>query len=149
MNKPPTKRKPKLELPDPAHHLGQKELYRALRQVIIDLRSLMVKSNDLHMMIEFANVIHPGSIFDEGRLPLASERGKSGSQRKEACVLARVSQAVIAYWRYRLVEEGREKDVLKMVVEKQLDQLRQLHQKGLVKCEVTGDEKQGFELVLS
>ena len=149
MSKPPTVRKSKLELPDPEHHLGQKELYRALRQVIIDLRSLMTKGDDIHMMIEFANVINPGSIFDEGRLPLASEHGKSGSQRYGACILARVSQVVMAYWHYKLAEESEAKDELKTVVQRGVRQLRQLQQKGLVKCEVIGDEKQGFELVLS
>lgn len=151
MSRPPSKRK--TEFPDPQEYRGNKELYKRLRKVIIDLRSQMTKGDDMRILIEFSNVINPGSLFDPGRLPLVSYSGRSMSQRRASCLLAKISNTILIYWAYQLDDQCSDPDIISGYatlegVEKLTSELELIRDKGLKTFKIDGTEERGFFLVM-
>lgn len=133
-----------LELPDPKEYRGNKEVYKRLRSVVIGLRSQLTHEEDLRRMVEFANVIHPGSFCDPGRLPFVSYSGSCKSPKPEHCLLAKVSRTILAYWDYKLGTLG-QSATLEMI-ENLVEELEAVQKKGLRAYKVEGSEEHGYML---
>lgn len=138
MSRPPKTRKP--EFPDPDVHATKKDLYKEIRETVINLRGFTPKGGDRNTMISYANVIQPGSFIDEGRLPYIGRNDKAKSKRKIECVFALLNNLIAAYWQFKLSGSGESK------VRELLDEARAILKNGLKKYKVAGDEANGYTL---
>lgn len=144
---PAPKPKQPIEFPDLDQHTDMTELRKEIRDVVLDLRSVVRKGESQGILVEFASVIHPGSFADPGRLPRDSTNARCKRKRKDECLFAIISTMIQMYWRMVLDPDDRRNANRSKIIRAELAALRGIASKGLDGCRIDGDDQKGYTLL--
>lgn len=141
------KPKPKIEFPDPDQYADLADLRKQIREIILDLRTVMRKGEGQSILVEFSSVIHPGMFADPGRLPRDSSTGRSRVSHKTECLYAIISAMIQTYWDLVLMPDDSHNKVRLEFIRTKLAFLKEVKRKSLVLYKVDGDDRRGYTLI--
>jgi hypothetical protein len=146
LSKPPKRKSSVPEFPNPDKRADKERLRKDIREVLLLLRVEMKKGAERNMLAQLASVVHPGSYFDESRLPYYAPTGITRIERKSWCVLALASKLILDYWNYALSDDDTMFGHDPADIKKQLETLREVVVNGLAKYKINGNPAKGYTL---
>jgi len=96
--KPPKKKE--ISFPDPDFHQQKKDFHKQIREIIFGFYSVIPRSKNRDLLLEFADNIIPGKEPDVTRLPYVGRGSNATSENKITCVFALISCLVRMYWKF-------------------------------------------------